>query len=381
MFKSFFLAGFECTTGYNSRGEWIDQIEATQHDRFVEEDYRRLTEVGIHAVREGVRWPLIDNGNDYDFSTLHPFINASQEYGIEIIYDLFHFGFPAYIDLFSEDFPKHFADYCYATAEFVRNNTIGVWYFTPINEPSYFSWAAGETGLFSPYVKGRGWELKVNLVRAAIAGIDAIRAACPSACIVNADSLCRVVAPFHKPELQTEADDFNDLAVFQSWDMLSGRLMPELGGSREHLDIIGINYYWTNQWDITGTGLPLKDDDPRRWPFHRLVQSVSERYGGDLLITETSHVNEMRPVWLRELADEVGVVLDYGIPLRGVCLYPILGMPEWHDQSVWTEMGLWELRSGHSAQMRIIHQPMLAALREAQRLEGRQFLERKRKIS
>ncbi len=34
MFKSFFLAGFECATGYNLHREWIDQIEATQHERY-----------------------------------------------------------------------------------------------------------------------------------------------------------------------------------------------------------------------------------------------------------------------------------------------------------------------------------------------------------
>jgi len=381
MFKSFFLAGFECATGYNSRGDWIDQIEATQHDQFVDEDYRRLTEVGIHAVREGVRWPLIDHGKSYDFSSLYPFIDASEKHGIEVIFDLFHFGFPSYIDIFGQDFPKRFADYCYAAAEFVIANTTGVKYFTPLNEPSYFSWAAGEKGLFAPYVKGHGWELKVNLIRAAISGIDAIRDACPSACIVNADSLCRVVAPFDRQDLQEQANHFNDSAVFQSWDMLSGTLLPELGGSREHLDIIGINYYWTNQWNISEIGVPLSDEDPRRWPLHRLIQYVWERYGGDLLITETSHVNEMRPVWVRELANEVETVLDYEIPLRGVCLYPILGMPEWHDSTVWTDMGLWDLRLRRSNLIRVLNQPMLEALHEAQRLEGRQFLERKRKIS
>jgi hypothetical protein len=34
---------------------------------------------------------------------------------------------------------------------------------------------------------------------------------------------------------------------------------------------------------------------------------------------------------------------DEGVPLRGICLYPILGMPEWHERSVWTRMGLWDL--------------------------------------
>ena len=39
MFRSFYLAGFECATGYNMHGEWIDQIAATEHDRHVDADY------------------------------------------------------------------------------------------------------------------------------------------------------------------------------------------------------------------------------------------------------------------------------------------------------------------------------------------------------
>src|SRR4051812_29180341 len=60
MFRSFFFAGFECATGYNAQGEWIDQIAATHHDRHADEDYRRLHEIGIDATREAVRWPVVD---------------------------------------------------------------------------------------------------------------------------------------------------------------------------------------------------------------------------------------------------------------------------------------------------------------------------------
>jgi hypothetical protein len=80
----------------------------------------------------------------------------------------------------------------------------------------------------------------------------------------------------------------------------------------------------------------------------------------------------MRPIWLRELADECEILLDEGIPLRGVCLYPILGMPEWHAQHEWTRMGLWDLVPQSPTLGRILCEPMLEALREAQRLEGRQ---------
>ncbi len=373
MFSSFFLAGFESATGRNAHCEWFDQIAATEHDRRADEDYGLLSGSGIRAAREGVRWPLVDlGGGRYDFSSLAPMIDAARRHGVELIYDLFHFGHPEGLDPFSEEFVERFADYCHAAARFVRARTDGACYFTPVNEPSYFSWAAGEVGVFAPHARGRGWELKVNLARAAIRGIDAIRAACPSARVVNVDPVCRVVAPEGDPDAQREAEAFNRGAVMQAWDMIAGRLLPELGGSLSHLDIVGVNYYWTNQWELGRAGLPLDDWDERRLPLREIVRGVCERYAGaDVLITETGHVGEMRAAWLRELAEECEAMLAEGLPLRGACLYPVLGMPEWHDRRVWARMGLWDLHADDGGSLkRVRYEPMHDALRDAQsRLE------------
>lgn len=367
-FKSFFQAGFECSTGYNRHGQWIDQICATRHDLLVEQDYARLIEVGIYTVREGVRWPLVAKRNRYDLSTVEPVLAAAQKYGIEIIHDLFHFGYPDEIDLFSPDFPAQFAEYCYYVADFITRQTTGTCYFTPVNEPSYFSWAAGEMGLFAPHQVGRGFELKKQLIAAAIRGINAIHEANPQARIVTADPLCHVTVPREQPELQSEVDYFNSQVVFQSWDMLSGKLLPELGGSPKHLDIVGINYYWTNQWEWGQAGKPLSRQDPRRCSLSDLIRMVWQRYHTDIVISETSELEERRAAWVDELAKEALQVLEERIPLRGICLYPILGMPEWHAPHEWTQMGLWELSGNDDSLDRVIHEPMREALQAAQQL-------------
>jgi hypothetical protein len=371
LFKSFLLAGFEGSTGYNLHRQWIDQVEATQHDRFADEDYWRLTEVGIRAARESVRWSLVDRNGFYDFSSLEPFIRVSQKYDVEIIYDLFHFGYPDWIDLFSEDFPKHFAEYCYAVAGYISENVPGTCYFTPVNEPSYFSWAAGEVGLFAPHAIGRGYELKAHLIKAAIQGINAIHAACPRARIVNVDPICYVSAPHDRPDMQPHADGFNRNAVYQSWDMLSGRLAPELGGSLRHLDIVGVNYYWTNQWELGKEGSSLSETDPRRRRLSQLVDDVWQRYGADILITETSHVGDLRHVWLEEVLQETEMMLKANLPVRGVCLYPILGMPEWHQRDLWTQMGLWDMEWRDGELVRCPYAPMMEAVRKFHSLERR----------
>jgi hypothetical protein len=368
MFRGFYFAGFECATGYNAIGEWIDQVAATHHDKHAREDYQRLREVGIYAAREAIRWPLVDRGQGrYDFSSVAPFVAASRDHEIEVIWDLFHYGYPDDLDLFSEEFPRRFSAYCRAAADFISAHSRSVCYFTPVNEPSFFAWAGGHVGRFAPHCIGKGVELKRALIRAAIQGINAIWAAVPNARIVNVDPLCHVVAPSDRPDLKDRAASFNEHAVFESWDMLTGRIMPELGGSRAHLDIPGINYYWTNQWELGRDEQPLPEDDPRRVPLRELVKKVHARYGGDLLITETAHVDDMRPTWLGYVADETAALLRQGVPLRGVCLYPILSMPEWHEQTRWTQMGLWELSPCEARLERVVCAPMLAALRKAQR--------------
>ncbi|RYG25778.1 glycoside hydrolase, partial [bacterium] len=129
MFRSFYMAGFECATGINSNGDWIDQIACTRHDLHVDEDYRRLREIGVLSAREGVRWPLIDRGGfRYDFSSVDPMLQAAQRQGIELVYDLFHYGYPHETDPFSEEFVERFADYCHETARHIVRNAPGPYY-------------------------------------------------------------------------------------------------------------------------------------------------------------------------------------------------------------------------------------------------------------
>jgi len=370
VFSSFFLAGFECTTGFNRRGEWIDQIAATRHDLQIDEDYGLLREVGIRAAREGVRWPLVQKHSKFDFSSVDIILKAAREHQIEIVYDLFHFGYPPGVDIFSPEFPNQFADYCGAVARHIVSESDGPYYFTPVNEPSYFSWAAGDAGLFAPYLNGRGGDMKVRLIMAVIQAVHAIRSVCPVARFINVDPICRVVAPVNRPDLEEAAAAFNRDAVFQSWDMLAGRLHPELGGSLDILDIIGVNYYWTNQWTLNKPGEPLEKDDPRYCRVSDLLMNVANRYPNEIVLTETSHAGPKRGTWLESITEDAETLLSQGAPLRGICLYPILGMPEWHDRSVWTQMGLWDLVGVDGHLERVCHEPMLRSLRAAQqRLE------------
>ena len=155
MFRSFFLAGFEGSTGFNRHGQWFDQVRATGHDRSVDEDYRRLADLGIRGVREVIALaPHRSRRRTLRFFVRRTVHAGCPETGIEVIWDLFHYGFPQHVDLWSEDFPTRFADYCFAAARYAAARTDHTFYFTPVNEPSFMAFAAGERGLFAPRLYG-----------------------------------------------------------------------------------------------------------------------------------------------------------------------------------------------------------------------------------
>lgn len=390
MFDSFFLGGFECATGFNREGQWIDLVADTGHDHHAEADYRRLRAVGIRAARDAIRWPLVDRGGGrYDFASAEPVVAAARRQGVTVIWDLFHYGYPVGLDLLSPAFAERFADYCAACGRFLRERLPGPLWFTPVNEPSFFAWAAGHDAQFAPHRRGQATDLKIALVRAALRGVEALRAELPDARFVHADPLCRVVTPGRgageaspgQPQAERTAGtehpdaaqdqavrDFNERHVFEAWDMLAGRLHPELGGSRAHLDVVGINYYWTCQWELGHRQRWLRDEDPRRLPLHRLLRQVWERYGGELLITETMHWGEGRADWFEGLLREIRLALDAGIALRGVCLYPVMNMPDWHAPREWIRMGLWDLETGGDGApgRRVPHRPLVDRLPQAQ---------------
>jgi len=208
----------------------------------------------------------------------------------------------------------------------------------PINEISFFSWAGGETLHLNPYTQGRGTELKQQLVRAAIEGIETLWDVNMNTRIVHCDPLIHIAPNPERPHEHDEALGYRE-AQYQAWDMLSGRLNPELGGRLEYLDIIGVNYYPHNQWVYNGRTMDI--DDPSYLPMHKLLIEIHERYGRPLIIAETSAEDDLRAPWLEYVSDQVRTALVVGVPVHGICWYPILNHPGWVDNRH-CHNGMWD---------------------------------------
>ncbi len=372
LFRSFWLAGFESACQITRTGRRLDMIAETQHDAQASGDYARIRELGMRAARDGIRWPLIERAGRFSFASLAPMAAAARQQGIQVIWNICHYGWPTDIDIFAPAFVDRFARFCRATADFFAAQSDEVPFYTPINEISFLAWAAGSQAYIYPCQRGRGLELKRQLVRAAIAGCEAIWDVDPRARFVHVDPLIHVVTPRGRPEL-ADAAAAQRAGQFEAWDMLAGRAHPDLGGAPRYLDVMGLNFYHANQWEHPGDDAEARlrwEDTPRdkRWvPLHQLLAEVYERYRRPLFISETSHFGIGRGPWIAEIAAEVQLARAAGTPIEGICIYPILDRPDWDNLEHWHNSGLWDLRPDANGRLeRVLDRAYAAELRRAQ---------------
>ena len=370
IFRSFWIAGFECSCQINARGQRVDMTAALRHDELAAQDYAMLRTVGIQTARDGVRWHLVDRGGHYDFSSFAPMVKAARESGIQVIWDVCHYGWPDDLDVFSGAFLDRFARFAGAVAHYLKEESEEPPMFAPVNEINFFAWAATRA-LIYPYAFGRDGEMKRQLVRAAIAAAEAILKVDPRAHLVYPEPLIHNVPPRSNPTLTEPARRQRD-SQFEAWDMIGGKVEPHLGGDPRFLDIIGVNYYAANQWEVPG-GKKLNWDagsDDERWvPLPRLLHGVYERYHRPILMAETSHYGTGRAAWLREVAEGVYKARREGVPMEGVCLYPILDRFDWEDPTHFHNSGLFDYRSYTDGRYeRVLNQEYAAELAAARAL-------------
>lgn len=329
LFKSFLMAGYECSTQRRGNGERLDLHASTGHARWADNDYAHLAKLGIASARDGLRWHLIEvSPGYYDWSSFLPMLRAARDYGIQVVWDLCHYGYPDDLDIWRPEFVERFAKFAGAAAKLMKDEGISELIYSPINEISFWSWAGGEVGYFNPGTHGRGQELKHQLVRASLAAMEAIREHAPEARFVQCEPLIHVVAGTSRADDVNNAEGYR-LAQFEAWDLLAGRQWPGLGGHEDYLDVIGANFYPSNQWYLNG-GKILKGH-PQFRPLAGMLKEAYQRYQRPILLSETGTEGEDRVPWLYYVAAQLAMAVDRGVQIEGLCWYPFLDYPGWDD--------------------------------------------------
>ncbi|WP_374951319.1 amine oxidase [Mucilaginibacter sp.] len=368
-FQSFWMAGYECSDKLNSHRERVDLINLTGHLTQLDSDYQLLQSFGISTVREGIRWSFVEvRPYNYDWTTVERMIRCGLKHNIQQLWDICHFGFPTGLSPLDDDFTPRLVHICKAFVVLYRSlSPDSELIVTPINEVSFLSWLGGDAAGTVPYQTNNGWEIKYHLMKAFIAAVAAMREIDPTIRILTTEPLVDMV-PELPVTLENEQEAFiQNERQFQSVEMLCGNICPELGGKPEYLDILGFNFYYNNRWVINDNGfIPWvnETDDPRWRPLSDILFEVYNRYQKPFVISETSHSGDHRPDWMSSIAEECSIVLSAGLPLWGVCLYPIIDRPDWDDLSNWHHSGLWDSQVA-DRNKRVRYEPYAKALLKA----------------
>ncbi|KAB7726296.1 amine oxidase [Rudanella paleaurantiibacter] len=378
-FTSFWWAGFECTDQLNCFGNRVDFLDITGHLALCDADYERIRAFDLQTVREGIGWSKVEKRPyQYDWSEVQYLMERGRVHGIQQVWDICHFGYADDLHPLHPMFARRFAALCRAFVQMYRDlRPDGPLVVTPINEVSFISWLGGDARGTQPYTTNQGFAVKYGLMRAYIEGIAAMREVDPTVRILTTEPLVNMVPPLHPDFEQIQQAAEAHTNQYQAVDMLAGRMCPELGGTEENLDILGFNYYYNNQWVIpTFDFLPWLNEgnDPRWRPLRSLLIEAYGRYKRPVALTETSHPGIDRPGWIRFVGEECRAAIEQGVPLWGVCLYPIIDRPDWdHLDREWHHSGLWDVHLSRAGQppARVLYQPYADALRDVQQRVGR----------
>jgi beta-glucosidase/6-phospho-beta-glucosidase/beta-galactosidase len=364
IFSSFLMAGYECSDHVNRSGERVNLLARTGHDQLADTDYQLLKPFHITTVREGICWGFVEaEPGRYNWDEVKNRIEAGLKNNIQQVWDICHMGLPSDLVPTHPRFADRLSAVCAAFIELWKSMTDKKLVIVPVNEISFLSWHAGDVRGTVPFAENQSYDLKIHFLKAVIKVAEMIRLNFPDVLIMQSEPLINIVAPDNAPSVHAEVALQNSYQ-FQSTDILSGYQLPELGGSATHFDVMGVNFYFTNQWEH-GSNRRLnwhpEYAEPGWKPLSEMLQEVYLRYKKPLVLSETSHMGDHRASWIIDVARECELAIASGTDLRGLCIYPIIDRPDWDYPYEFHNVGLWNVGEGKE---RILCEPYAAAVSE-----------------
>ena len=350
MFRSFAWAGYEAASHLRGDHVRVDALKSSGHDRWARLDHAILGSLGVRTVREALRWHLIGEGTR-DWSSAQVQVEAALLMGVEIVWDICHWGVPDGMDVMAPDWPKRLADFAHDAAQMLRREGGAVAGWVPVNEMSFWAWAGGHMGYFGPHLTDQGDALKRQLVHGHRAVVNALRQ------LGRAEPMlvCEPLIWVH-PASDAEADVVEAHSLVESsFDAIRWVLEADPTA----IDVIGLNFYPHNQWVMHGER--LLGADPRKRSLSPLLADVSRRFGLPLVVSETGAEEPDGDAWLAEISDQLSIALAAGVPVHGVCVYPVTDYLGWDDERhcpcgpIGMREGMRFVRPGQAAAMRALN--------------------------
>ena len=310
----------------NHRGDirrW-DEVRLTRHDERLDQDYQLLADIGMIGVRDAARWYVTHPApGQFDWTWLDRVVAAADKYKLVLYLDLWHYGYPEWLDLMAPDAPHHFAEFACQTAR--RYPKLQHWCVA--NEPTVLIDWGSRVGQWRPFLRGSENQnlLRLQICRYIIAASKAILEEKP-------DALLILPEPWHAWKTRPRLTYDHQALVL---DTVMGKLHPELGGSDELVTIIGLNHY-------------LDDSVP---PFHILLEETKQRWPNKpLWLTETSGPpHRYKQVeWFWWILEELLIAQMNGVDVPVLTWAPAFSMFDWINDTKQLHHGIWKLDDQHN---------------------------------
>ncbi len=291
-----------------------DEVKLIRHDEFLDVDYQLLVDIGCIGVRDAARWYVTHPApHTFDWTWLDQVVAVAEKSALTLYIDLWHYGYPDWLDLMSPDAPAHFAEFAREIA--LRYPRITHWCIA--NEPSLMVEMAGRRGKWRPFLRGKqnAILLRRQICRMIIAASQAVLD-------VRPDALLILPEPWHATNRNSE--DAQAAII----DTVIGRRDPELGGNPRYATVIGLNHY-------RDSTLP---------PLHQLLLNARKRWQDfPLWLTETSGPPRgwQQTEWFWWMLAEVRIANAEGANIPVFTWAPTISMYDWVDENKHLANGIW----------------------------------------
>ena len=117
-----------------------------------------------------------------------------------------------------------------------------------------------------------------------------------------------------------------------------------MDGHPRYLDVMGVSFYHSDQREF-----PDQPPEVGGHASRSTLGTVPLTAGRGVrplstaaFVGETGYLGVGRAAWLREISAELWDAYGQGIPLEGVCLFPVVDRSDWNDTNHWHNSGLWD---------------------------------------
>ncbi|MBX4201556.1 family 1 glycosylhydrolase [Candidatus Saccharibacteria bacterium] len=353
--------------------------KGVDHYNRYKEDFGLAKQLNLRSLRFAIEWARIEPEegiwDEEAVEHYRQYIKDMKAAGLEPVMNIWHWTMPVWftdkggfkhganLKYFYRFIQKIADDYARELKWILILNEPNVYttfgYLT--NEPTSGPWPPGERNIVS--FSKVYW----NLIRVQRKSYKILKQANPKANIGLAMQLANIQAKRPHNELDELTTRF--MRYFWNWFFLRR--------TRQQMDFVGFNYYFTDYY--TGVGkrqdpkVPLNDMGWYMEPegLYPLLLSVSRRFKGKPIIVTENGVadekDEYRRWWLEETIVAMERAISEGVNLKGYFHWSLLDNFEWQN-GWWPKFGLVEVDREHGMKRTI-------------RPSARWFAERIKKLS